>query len=108
LDAIWTDERLSAVCNTMRNTDHIRENADAARRFKSLKEADIHQLRDATLAHAPMREVIGTAVAYWPPAPEPSWAISHGFERTASTTGTVAKPAGSTPNFPPSPRLVRR
>jgi aryl-alcohol dehydrogenase-like predicted oxidoreductase len=54
LHAIWSDERLSAVCTTMRNTDHIRENTDAARRFEPLKEADIRQLRDATLAHGPM------------------------------------------------------
>jgi uncharacterized protein len=54
LHAIWTDERLSAVCTTMRNTDHIRENTDAARRFEPLKEADIHQLRDATRAHGSM------------------------------------------------------
>jgi aryl-alcohol dehydrogenase-like predicted oxidoreductase len=54
LTAIWTDERLSAVCTTMRNTNHIRENTDAARRFEPLKEADIHQLRDATLAHGSM------------------------------------------------------
>ena len=45
---------LSAVCTTMRNTDHIRENTDAARRFEPLKEADIRQLRDATLAHGSM------------------------------------------------------
>jgi len=54
LHAIWTDERLSAVCTTMRNTDHIRENTDAARRFEPLKEADIRLLRDATLAHGSM------------------------------------------------------
>jgi predicted aldo/keto reductase-like oxidoreductase len=54
LHAIWSDERLSAVCTTMRNTDHIRENTDAARRFEPLKEADIRQLRDATLAHGSM------------------------------------------------------
>jgi len=54
LHAIWTDERLSAVCTTMRNTDHIRENTAAARRFEPLKEADIRQLEDATLAHGPM------------------------------------------------------
>ena len=54
LHAIWTDERISAVCTTMRNTDHIRENTDAARRFEPLKEADISQLKDATLAHGPM------------------------------------------------------
>ena len=41
LHAIWTDERLSAVCATMHNTDHIRENTDAARRFEPLKEAEI-------------------------------------------------------------------
>jgi len=51
LHAIWSDERLSAVCTTMRNTDHIRENTDAARRFEPLKEADILRLRDASLAH---------------------------------------------------------
>jgi predicted aldo/keto reductase-like oxidoreductase len=51
LHAIWSDERLSAVCTTMRNTDHIRENSDAALRFQPLKAADIRQLRDATLAH---------------------------------------------------------
>jgi predicted aldo/keto reductase-like oxidoreductase len=54
LHAIWTDERISAVCTTMRNTDHIRENTDAARRFEPLKEADISQLKDATLAYGPM------------------------------------------------------
>ncbi len=54
LHAIWTDERMSAVCTTMRNTDHIRENTDAAGRYEPLKQADIHQLRDATLAHGTM------------------------------------------------------
>src|SRR4051794_4166859 len=53
LHAIWTDERISSCCVSMRNTDQIRENTDAARRFEPLKEADIRQLRDATLAHGP-------------------------------------------------------
>lgn len=53
LQAIWTDERLSAVCTTMRNTDHIRENTDAAVRYEPLKTTEIRQLRDATLAHGP-------------------------------------------------------
>ncbi len=53
LHAIWTDERISASCVSMRNTDHIRENVDAARRFEPLKTADIHQLRDAILAQGP-------------------------------------------------------
>ena len=54
LYAIWSDERLSAVCTTMRNTDHIRENTDTATRFEPLKQADIDQLRDATIAHGSM------------------------------------------------------
>ncbi len=53
LHAIWTDERISASCVSMRNTDQIRENAEAARRFEPLKEADLRQLRDATIAHGP-------------------------------------------------------
>ncbi len=53
LHAIWTDERMSAVCTTMRNMDHIRENSDAAARFEPLKAADISQLRDATFACGP-------------------------------------------------------
>jgi predicted aldo/keto reductase-like oxidoreductase len=54
LQAIWTDERISTVCCSMRNTDHIRQNAEAARRFEPLKEADIRGLRDATIAHGQM------------------------------------------------------
>ena len=53
LHAIWTDERISAACVSMKNTDHVRENADAARRFEPLKTADIHQLRDLFLANGP-------------------------------------------------------
>jgi uncharacterized protein len=53
LHAIWTDERISAACVSMKNTDHVRENADAARRFEPLKEADIQQLRDVFLASEP-------------------------------------------------------
>jgi predicted aldo/keto reductase-like oxidoreductase len=53
LTAIWSDERLSAVCTTMRNTDHIRENSDAASRFEPLKTSEIDQLRDAMLAWEP-------------------------------------------------------
>ncbi len=53
LHAIWTDERIASSCVSMRNTDQIRENVDAARRFEPLKEADIRALRDASLAHGP-------------------------------------------------------
>lgn len=54
LHAIWTDERITSSCVSMRNSDQIRENTDAARRFEPLKEAQIYQLRDAALAHGPM------------------------------------------------------
>jgi predicted aldo/keto reductase-like oxidoreductase len=54
LHAIWSDERISSVCVSMRNTDQIRENVEAARRFEPLKAAEILQLRDAVLAQSPM------------------------------------------------------
>jgi predicted aldo/keto reductase-like oxidoreductase len=50
LHAIWTDERISSSCVSMRNTDQIRENTDAARRYEPLKTTDIHQLRDLCVA----------------------------------------------------------
>ncbi len=53
LHAIWTDERISSSCVSMRNLDQIRQNTDAARRFEPLKVAEIEQLRDAALAHGP-------------------------------------------------------
>jgi predicted aldo/keto reductase-like oxidoreductase len=53
LHAIWTDERLSASCVSMKNFDQIRDNTDAARRFAPMKEAVITQLRDAMLGHGP-------------------------------------------------------
>jgi aryl-alcohol dehydrogenase-like predicted oxidoreductase len=53
LHAIWTDERFSSVCVSMRNTDQIRENAAAARVFKPLKKVDIERLRDACIAAGP-------------------------------------------------------
>jgi predicted aldo/keto reductase-like oxidoreductase len=54
LHAIWTDERISCVCTSMRNTDQIRDNIDAARRFEPVKAADIRQLRDVLIAAGPM------------------------------------------------------
>ena len=53
LHAIWTDERFSSVCVSMRNTDQIRENAAAARVFKPLKKVEIERLRDACIAAGP-------------------------------------------------------
>jgi aryl-alcohol dehydrogenase-like predicted oxidoreductase len=53
LHAIWTDERIASSCVSMRNTDQIKENTEAARRFEPLKAAEIRQLRDACLAFGP-------------------------------------------------------
>jgi predicted aldo/keto reductase-like oxidoreductase len=53
LHAIWTDERISSCCVSMRNTDQIRENTDAARRFEPVKASAIEELRDAVIAHGP-------------------------------------------------------
>jgi predicted aldo/keto reductase-like oxidoreductase len=53
LHAIWTDERFSSVCVSMRNTDQIRENAAAARLFKPLTATQIDRLRDACIAAGP-------------------------------------------------------
>src|SRR5262245_19950534 len=54
LHAIWSDERISSICMSMRNTDQIRQNLDAARRFQPLKTSQINELRDAILAAGPM------------------------------------------------------
>ncbi len=53
LTAIWTDERISACCVSMGNTEQIRENADAARRFEPFKTADILDLRDEFRSRSP-------------------------------------------------------
>jgi predicted aldo/keto reductase-like oxidoreductase len=53
LHAIWTDERISSACVSMRNTDQVRLNSQAARSYEPLKKAEIEQLRDACLASRP-------------------------------------------------------
>ena len=53
LHAIWTDERISGSCVSIKTTDQLRDNADAARRYEPLKYAEIQQLRDAALAFGP-------------------------------------------------------
>jgi aryl-alcohol dehydrogenase-like predicted oxidoreductase len=53
LHAVWTDERISSSCVSMRTLDQVRENAEAARRFEPLTTAQVHQLRDACLAAGP-------------------------------------------------------
>ena len=41
LQAIWSDERISTACVSMRNTDQIRENVQAARTYKPIDRASI-------------------------------------------------------------------
>ena len=53
LHAIWTDERISGSCVSIKTTDQLREDSEAARRYEPMKTADIHQLRDAALAFGP-------------------------------------------------------
>jgi aryl-alcohol dehydrogenase-like predicted oxidoreductase len=53
LHAIWTDERISSACVSMRTLDQIRENTESARKFEPLTKAQIEQIRDAALAAGP-------------------------------------------------------
>jgi aryl-alcohol dehydrogenase-like predicted oxidoreductase len=53
LHAIWSDERISGSCVSIKTTDQLREDADAARRYQPLKTSEILQLRDAALAFGP-------------------------------------------------------
>ncbi len=53
LHAIWTDERFSSACVTMRNFDQTNENVDAAKRYEPLKAAELKQLHEALLAAGP-------------------------------------------------------
>ena len=53
LHAIWTDERFSSCCVSMRNTDQVRDNTAAARTFKPLTTSQMERFRDAYLAAGP-------------------------------------------------------
>jgi aryl-alcohol dehydrogenase-like predicted oxidoreductase len=53
LHAIWTDERFASCCVSMRNTDQVRENIEAARVYKPMTKAQIEKLRDACIAAGP-------------------------------------------------------
>ena len=53
LHAVWSDERFSSACVTMRNVEQTAENVDAARRFEPLKQAELDELRAAVLAAGP-------------------------------------------------------
>ena len=53
LQAIWSDERISSCCVSMRNLDQIAENSYAARTFQPLQAAQLQGLRKAFLASRP-------------------------------------------------------
>jgi predicted aldo/keto reductase-like oxidoreductase len=54
LHAIWTDERFSACCVSMRNTDQLRDNAEAARKFKPLETGLMKRMGDVFVAAGKM------------------------------------------------------
>jgi hypothetical protein len=53
LHAIWTDERFTTCCVSMRNTDQIRDNTASARKFAPLKAAQMEAIRQGFLASKP-------------------------------------------------------
>jgi predicted aldo/keto reductase-like oxidoreductase len=53
LHAIWTDERISSCCVSLKNVDQVNEGAAAARNFQPLKEAELRQIHELFLAHNP-------------------------------------------------------
>ncbi len=53
LHAIWTDERFSACCVSMRNTEQVRMNSEAARVFKPLTAAEMRRFREVYVAAGP-------------------------------------------------------
>ena len=88
-----------------KNTDQIRENADAARRFEPLKTAEIDQLRDAALAARPdalrrlRRPLLGRRRHQGRAGqPDPVPDLPRAPRRSAP------RPAASTPRSPPEAR----
>ncbi len=53
LHAIWTDERFSACCVSMRNTEQVRMNSEAARVYKPLTAAEMKRFREVFVAAGP-------------------------------------------------------
>jgi uncharacterized protein len=53
LHAIWTDERISTCCVSMKNVDQIAQGAHAARSFEPLKKAELDAIRELYLASNP-------------------------------------------------------
>ena len=72
LHAAWSDDRLACVCTAMMNTDQLRQNIEAAQKFKPMTTAQILELGDAVLATGPTMCSSATAVADERAAPEPA------------------------------------
>ena len=53
LHAIWTDERISSACVSLKNVDQINEGAHAARTYEPLKAAELDAIRELHLASNP-------------------------------------------------------
>ncbi len=53
MHAIWSDERFSSICVSMRNFDQVTENTRAAKAFAPLKTSEIEKVREAFLASRP-------------------------------------------------------
>jgi predicted aldo/keto reductase-like oxidoreductase len=54
LQAIWSDERITAACVSVANADQVNQNTDAARRFEPMNPSEIHGLRAAVLDAGPI------------------------------------------------------
>src|SRR3954452_19189885 len=54
LQALWSDERISSACVSMSNTDEVRQNTEAARRFEPMKRSEIDELHAAVLDAGPI------------------------------------------------------
>jgi len=71
LHAIWTDERISSSCVSLKNVDQINEGAHAARTFAPLKQAELDAIRDIYLASKPTHCALCDGRWPWPPGPTP-------------------------------------
>ena len=53
LHAIWTDERISSCCVSMKNVDQMNEDVHAAQTFQPLKAAELREIHEFFLASKP-------------------------------------------------------
>ncbi len=103
LHAIWSDERFSSVCVSMRNTDQIRANTLAARSFQPMTRARSTGCGMPASPRGRPSAPVATAGAAGPAAPPPSWGTSRGSSPITSTTATAPRRGGSTASSPRPP-----